>query len=320
MSTNQQAPLPFAPLSSVQCPQPAHFVSARPTTSTSAAAISTSTAVLVAVAKGRSTTDRLAIPQARPRRRAHHLSVRLPFPSRWGPSAFDLASPSPVRFSSSSWVRSHGSIPPLQPAHRCSSDPQPPSAIGPPSSSTASASSYPPTPQPPLLDNKASHRPGVVHQGAERTIRLPSTPPSHVARRLSCTSSADPTTTRRRLGASARCIFDLPVQPTLSCAVLTCRGFSLATARLRTETGDPLPAVAGCRLNRPHSGSSAFLQDAFRPLFFFCAPASRKSRLSLLQPVPASRSRFPLAACPVFGPPMRRAAAHIFLACRFSRT
>lgn len=183
--------------------------------------------------------------------------MRLPFPSRWGPSAFDLASPSPVRFSSSSWVRSHGSIPPLQPAHRCSSDPQPPSAIGPPSSSTASASSYPPTPQPPLFDNKASHRPGVVHQGA---------------RRLSCTSSADPTTTRRRLGASARCIFDLPVQPTLSCAVLTCRGFSLATARLRTETGDPLPAVAGCRLNRPHSGSSAFLQDAFRPLFFFVRP------------------------------------------------
>lgn len=260
-------------------------------------------AVLVAVAKGRSTPDRPAIPQpSPPSTPAHHLSVRrLPFPSRWGPSVFDFASPSPVQSASRralKRVRSHGSIPPLQPAHRCSSDPQPPSAIGPPSSSTASASSYPPTPQPPLFNNKASHRPVVVHQGTEREqsgCRRLRRRTSHVAspaRGLLAPPTRPPLVVAsvHLLAASSTC------QPSPRCPVLCCPDlprFQSCNRAIADRDWRPLPVVAGCRLNRPHSGSSAFLQDAFRPLFFFCAPASRKSRLALLQPVPASRSRFP---------------------------
>jgi hypothetical protein len=68
---------PFCSVSSVHRPS-AHLVSARPTTSTPA--------VLVAVAVGRSTPDRLAIPQpSLPSTPPAHQPVRLPFPPSWGP-------------------------------------------------------------------------------------------------------------------------------------------------------------------------------------------------------------------------------------------
>lgn len=222
-------------------------------------------------------------------------------------------------------MRSHGSIPPLQPAHRCSSDPQPPSAIGPPSSSTASASSYPPTPQPPLFNNKASHRPAVVHQGTEREqsgCRRLRRRTSHVAspaRGLLAPPTRLPLVVAsvHLLAASSTC------QPSPRCPVLCCPDlprFQSCNRAIADRDWRPLPVVAGCRLNRPHSGSSAFLQDAFRPLFFFVRPPPVSLDSLSCNRCQPHGAAFPLAACLVFGPPMRRAAAHIFLACRFSRT
>lgn len=221
------------------------------------------------------------IPQARPRRRAHHLPrcddshFHHIGGRRFSISPLRVQS-SPVRLSSSSWVRSHGSIPPLQPAHRCSSDPQPPSAIGPPSSSTASASSYPPTPS----RLSSTTRPPIGPSSSIREPREnnPAAVDSAVARRLSCTRlacSADPTTTRRRLGASARCIFDLPDKPSPRCPVLRCPDlprFQSCNRAIADRDWRPLlVVVAGCRLNRPHSGSSAFYRTPSGHCFFLCA-------------------------------------------------
>lgn len=299
-----QSPLSFAPLSSVQCPQPAHFVSARPTTSTSAAAISTSTARPSSSPSpkvARHPTDLPFHNLARPRRR--------PITSRCDDSHFHHVggrrfSISPLRVQPSPLlvVLLRGCAP-TAPSHRCSlhiaaaptpnlhqqlarlhQAPPAHRAILPPPSRLSSTTRPPIGPSSSIREPRENNPAAVDSAVARRTSPL-----LHEACLL-----------RRpdHHSSSPRCICSLHLRPAspahgvLSCAVLTCRGFSLATARLRTETGDPFLSTLVAASTDLILGRLHFYRTPSGHCFF-CAPASRKSRLALLQPVSASRSCFP---------------------------
>lgn len=286
-------------------------------------------AVLVAVAKGRSTPDRPAIPQpSPPSTPAHHLSVRrLPFPSRWGPSVFDFASPSPVQSAS----RRPLGCAPTAPSHRCSlhiaaaptpnlhqqlarlhQAPPAHRAILPPPS-RLSSTTRPPIGPPSSIREPRENNPAAVDSAVARRT----SPLLHEACLL-----------RRpdHHSSSPRCICSLHLRPAspahgvLSCAVLTCRGFSLATARLRTETGDPFLSSLVAASTDLILGRLHFYRTPSGHCFFFVRPPPVSLDSLSCNRCQPHGAAFPLAACLVFGPPMRRAAAHIFLACRFSRT
>lgn len=228
----------------------------------------------------RSLDTRPAIPQpSPPSTPAHHLSVRrLPFPSRWGPSVFDFASPSPIQSAS----RRPLGCAPTAPSHRCSlhiaaaptpnlhqqlarlhQAPPAHRAILPPPSRLSSTTRPPIGPSSSIREPRENNPAAVDSAVARRTSPL-----LHEACLL-----------RRpdHHSSSPRCICSLHLRPAspahgvLSCAVLTCRGFSLATARLRTETGDPFLSSLVAASTDLILGRLHFYRTPSGHCFFLCA-------------------------------------------------